>query len=313
MDDVLERLDPEVAAGLADLPPMNFTSATLESRRSMAPPVPPVSTAVERRDVVVPAGEGSPEVTVRVHRPLAGSGDLPCIYWMHGGGYVIGSYANEDGRFDRWCQRLECVGVSVEYRLAPEHPFPAPLDDCYAGLRWVADHANELSIDATRIGVAGSSAGAGLAAAMALVARDRGDIALAFQLLHAPMLDDRQMTRSSKWQVPVWSPESNRFGWSCYLGDLYGSDKVPPYAAPARAQDLAGLPPTLISVGTADGFFDEDVAYAERLNRAGVPTDLRVYPGAPHGFDSVAPDAAVSRRAMQDLEEWLTRHMQPRQ
>jgi acetyl esterase/lipase len=225
---------------------------------------------------------------------------------MHGGGLVLGSARQDDQRFDRWCARHGFVGVSVDYRLAPETPYPGPLDDCYAGLQWVHAHAAELSIDAEHIGVGGASAGGGLAAACALLARDRGVVPLAFQLLIYPMIDDRRITPSSAWEVPVWPPSSNAFGWEAYLAGLT-DDAVPAYAAAARAAHLGGLPPALIVVGTLDGFVDEDIAYAQRLNHAGVPVELHVYPGVPHGFEIFAPHTAVARRARRDTNEWLAR------
>jgi acetyl esterase/lipase len=204
------------------------------------------------------------------------------------------------------CPKLGVVGVSVEYRLAPETPYPGPLEDCYLGLRRTFEQAAELGIDPGCIGVMGVSAGGGLAAALCLLARDRGEVPLAFQLLDQPMLDDRQITPSSQEvDLAVWSRNSNTFGWKAYLGDLYGRDQVPPTAAPARATDLSGLPPTLVSVGAVDGFRDEDVEYAVRLNQAGVPTELHVYPGACHGFNLLAPNAAVSRQCNRNIEDWL--------
>ena len=261
-----------------------------------------LSDAVERTDHVV---SDDPRVVVRVHRPKAASGPLPCVYSIHGGGYVLGTYAMDDARFDRLCPTFPCVGVSVEYRLAPETAYPGPLDDCYAGLRWTFEHAAELGITPDRVGIAGVSAGGGLAAALALLARDRGEVPVAFQLLECPMIDDRQTTSSSRLDgLPIWSRESNEFGWRSYLGDLYGNADLPPYAAPARADDLTGLPPALVIVGGADGFRDEDIHYALRLNQAGVPTELHVLPGAPHGVQMFA-DSVVARRWNRIVVEWL--------
>ncbi len=232
-----------------------------------------------------------------------------CIYSMHGGGYVIGSYTMDDLLFDRWCPALGVVGISVEYRLAPETPYPGPIEDCYAGLRWVHEHAGELGIDPTLVGVHGISAGGGLAAALALLARDRGGPPVAFQILISPMLDDRQVTPSSQLDgLAVWNRESNAFGWRSYLGELYGRDDVPHHAAPARAVDLSGLPPAFVSVGALDGFRDEDVDYALRLNHAGVPAELHVYPGAPHGFQ-IATESELCRRSFRDTEEWVARQL----
>jgi acetyl esterase/lipase len=211
----------------------------------------------------------------------------------------------DDLLFDRWCTAFDLVGVSVEYRLAPETPYPGPLEDCYAGLQWVEAHAADLGIDASRIGIGGASAGGGLAAGLCLLTRDRGGAAPAFQLLVYPMIDDRQITPSSAWLDPIWPPSANAFGWGAYLGEARGGPDVPIYAAAARAQELRGLPPTLISVGALDGFSDEDIDYAVRLRHAGVPVELHVYPGAPHGFNGLVPGAAISRRANADIAAWL--------
>jgi acetyl esterase/lipase len=303
--DVMTLIDPEVAEALAALGVRfgELSDATLPSicQQRDAAPMPPLSDAVERRDYAVP--ERAP-VSVRVHREKTAQGLLPCIYWMHGGGLILGRNIGDDPRFDRWCPRLACVGVSVEYGLAPESKYPGPLEDCYAGLKWLYAHAEELGVDATRIGIGGASAGAGLAAGLALLVRDRGEMPLAFQALIYPMIDDRQITVSSGWNDPVWPPHANRYGWDSYLGDL-PKDEVPCYAAAARASDLGGLPPTYISVGALDGFADEDVDYANRLRHAGVPVELHVYPGAPHGFDGLTPGTAIARRANRDISEWL--------
>lgn len=315
--DVSSLLDPEVAAGLAALP--NFAAlspallprlraervdnAHLLSER--------LSGRVSREDRVVPGPPDAPEVALRIYRTIDADGssptNLPCVVWIHGGGYVLGTYEGEDGRFDSWCPRFGCVGVSVEYRLAPETPYPGPLEDCYAALRWVHSSAGELGIDPDRIGIGGSSAGGGLAAGLALLARDRGEVPLRFQLLIYPMIDDRFGNASHDWLVPVWPPASNRFGWAAYLGALSGTDDVPAYAAPSRATDLSGLPPAFVTVGTLDGFVDEDIEYAQRLNRAGVPVELHVHPGAPHGFELFAPQAAVAKRARAEMTDWLHR------
>ncbi len=300
-------LDPEIAAQLAVLsyaPAPSLEDLPAFRKARILATTEELSDAVERADHVVP---GDPDVVVRVHRPKGVDGRLPCIYSIHGGGYIVGTYEMDDVRMDRWCPKLGCVGVSVEYRLAPETPYPGPLEDCYVGLKWVFDNADDLGVDPTRIGIMGASAGGGLAAALALLARDRGEISPAFQLLVYPMIDDRQVTASSGWDVPIWNPASNTMGWTAYLGDLYGAPDVPYLAAPSRVTDLAGLPPAFVCVGTLDGFCDEDIDYAQRLNQAGVPTELHVYPGAPHGFDNLMPGASVSRRCRREQEEWLTR------
>ncbi len=228
---------------------------------------------------------------------------------MHGGGFLIGNRWMDDARLVPWSSALDCVVVSVEYRLAPEHPYPAPLDDCYAGLAWVHGHADELGIDRGRIGVGGLSAGAGLAAALAILARDRRQLPVAFQYLDSPMLDDRIETPSSQsdWLV-IWTRTSNRFGWDAYLGGAAGADDPPRHAVPARNPDLTGLPPAFVVVGGADGFRDEDIEYATRLNGAGVPTELHVFPGMPHGFSVFAP-GDVSEVASAAALRWLGAQM----
>lgn len=308
--DVQALLDPEIAAALKQMPPtaaltVERLPAIREGRMAQLAGI-TLSDQVERRDYAVPGPAGAPDVAIRVHRPVNQSEPLPCIFWIHGGGYILGSYLADDLRFDTWCRTLNCVGVSVEYRLAPETPYPGPLEDCYAALAWVAKQAADLRIDPAHIGIGGGSAGGGLAAGLALLVRDRGEIPITFQLLVYPMIDHRRVTVSSTWQVPIWPPASNEFGWNAYLGSLAGGD-VPIYAAPTGATDLTRLPPAFITVGALDGFLDEDIDYAQRLSHAGVPTDLRVYPGAPHGFDSLLPGTALARRARRDIDDWLAR------
>lgn len=303
--EVDQPLDPEVAEAIKDFPGFALSAEALPAMRTPVPP-PPLSDSVVRTDRTVP---GSPDVPVRVHRAVDAESALPCVFSIHGGGLVLGSYSMDDPMFDAWCPALGIVGVSVEYRLAPETPYPGPLEDCYAALRWTFEHAEELGIDATRIGIRGISAGGGLAAALALLARDRGEVAIAFQVLDCPMIDDRQVTPSSRLDgLPVWSRESNTFGWRSYLGDLYGTDDVPYTAAAARATDLSGLPPAYVSVGSVDGFRDEDIDYALRLNQAGVPCELHVYPGAPHGYQ-IAVGSELARRSARDTADWVARQI----
>jgi len=303
--DVRGLLDPELR-GILDafeLPTMD--AQTVAAIRSTPFPSQPLSDAVERTEHMVP---GDPPVPVRVHRPAGHEGALPAIVTIHGGGYMIGSYDMDSMVLDRWCPALPLIGVSVEYRLAPETPYPGPLEDCFAALRWTHEHADELGVARDRVGAYGLSAGGGLAAALALLARDR-DVPLAFQLLDCPMLDDRQGTTSIEADgLYVWNAQSNTFGWRSYLGDLYGSDDVPAYAAAARATDLGGLPPACMVVGSIDGFRDEDVVYAQRLNQAGVPCELHVLAGLPHAYQ-MAPDAAAVRLAAHCMDDWLARQL----
>jgi len=302
------RVDPAVQWDLDSMPPTPLlTTATLPAARAMRRPGPQLSGEVEHSVLTIP---GDPALRLRLHRRRAATGTLPCILSIHGGGYVMGDAAMDDVLFENWCRRFDCVGVSVDYRLAPETPYPGPLDDCYRALQWVRDHSAELGINPARVGVLGVSAGGGLAAGLSLRTRDHGDSPLSFQVLLYPMLDDRQVTPSSRWtDVPHWDPAANRFGWQSYLGPLYGAADLPVYAAPARAADLAGLPPTCVVVGTVDGFHDEDVAFAHRLCHAGVPAELHVYPGGSHGFAAPAYRAPVAVRARQSIDDWLASHL----
>jgi acetyl esterase/lipase len=197
----------------------------------------------------------------------------------------------------------------VDYRLAPETPHPGPVEDCYAALRWLYSHTGELGVDPTRIAIGGASAGGGLAAGLTLLTRDRGEVPLAFQFLIFPMLDDRTVTATEPHPYTgefIWTPEANRFGWTSLLGKEPGGPDVSPYAAAARAESLEGLPPTFINVGALDLFLEEDMEYARRLMRAGVPTELHVYPGAFHGFHMTA-NAKVSLAAVRDQLDALKR------
>jgi acetyl esterase/lipase len=309
-------IDPEIAAVLATTAFSStdiFDSLTIETIPTvrearlelMLPEAPPTTTV--GYDLVLPAGADGHAAAVRVYSPPHEGGGRPCIVWIHGGGYMFGSGLVPDRRLNVWVERLECVVVSVEYRLAPEHTYPAALDDCYAALAWTAANAQELGIDPMRIVVAGASAGGGLAAALTLLTRDRGEVPVAFQLLIYPMIDDRNVTPSSQADAPVWSRKANLLGWRAYLGHEPGADDVPTYAVPARADDLSGLPPTWIGVGTLDLFRDENIEYAKQLLAAGVSTELHVYSGAPHGFEQLAPKAAVARRFRRDISEALGR------
>ena len=270
---------------------------------------PPLPEGLEIDDRRALGRDGDPDVRIRLYRPAQLTAPAAALYWIHGGGMVLGDV----GMDDDWCAATAAgVGIvvaSVEYRLAPEHPFPAPLEDCYAGLRWLARSAGALGVDDARIAVGGASAGGGLAAGLGLLARDRGEVPLAFQLLVYPMLDDRNTATDSPSATDpkVWNRRANDVGWSAYLAGRAGSDDVSPYAAPARATDLSGLPPTYVNVGDLDLFRDEDVAYAQALMRAEVAVELHVYPGAFHGSNTFVSRSALSRRWSRDEREALAR------
>jgi acetyl esterase/lipase len=296
-------IDREIAESLRDFPDFDFSAANLPAMRAGTMFEPQSAPDVERTELTTERGD----VALSVLRPVESAKTPPVLYWMHGGGMVIGNRYMDDARLIEWCRWLGCVCVSVEYRLAPEAPYPAPLDDCEEGLRFIVEHADDLRIDRRRVGVAGRSAGGALAAGLALRWRDGADVPLAFQYLEYPMLDDRCLTVSSQLEgLPVWSRESNAFGWRSYLDDRCGTDNVAADAAPARATELSGLPPTFIGVGTADCLRDESIDFAARLCRAAVPTELHVYAGAVHGFDMFA-DTGVARTAARDSADWLAR------
>ncbi|MFD7918308.1 alpha/beta hydrolase fold domain-containing protein [Streptomyces sp. NPDC059740] len=263
--------------------------------------------SVEERSVPGPAG--APEISLVICRPTGATEPTPAVYHIHGGGMVLGhNRVGLDDLLD-YGQELGFAVVSVEYRLAPETRHPGPVEDCYAGLVWTAEHAEELGVDPGRIVVVGGSAGGGLAAAVALLARDRKGPALLGQLLMCPMLDDRNDTPSARQMtgLGVWDSAANEAGWTALLGEARGTDEVSPYAAPARATDLSGLPPAFIDVGSTETFRDEDVAYATRIWQAGGQAELHVWPGGFHGFDSIAPRAALSADAREARLRWLRR------
>ncbi|GAA3446659.1 alpha/beta hydrolase [Planomonospora venezuelensis] len=290
-----------------DMPGVRVQLAALQA--ALAPPLPHDRVTIEDR--TVPGPEGEPDIRLRTYRPAGLEADAPGLYWIHGGGMILGTVENDDARLCEYALELGCVVVSVEYRLAPEHPHPAPVEDCYAGLVWTAKNAAELGIDPGRLVVGGISAGGGLAAGTVLLARDRGGPEIAFQLLICPMLDDRNTTPSSRefTEAVVWNRTANLFGWSCLLGERTGTDDVPPYAAPARATDLSGLPPAYVDVGELEVFRDECTEYALRLVQAGVSTEFHLYPGAFHAFDGMVPGAEISRRAAAERLAVLRRAM----
>lgn len=308
-------IDPEVLAGLAPLrdaagesgpPPVgDVATRRANSRRRVALMMParPAIGGVELRHYTLETDDGA-TLTLGWYRRAGGNQPGSAVLYVHGGGLILGM--GELGALFDWAVRRYVAdsGVPmllVDYRTAPEFPYPVPVQDCFAALRWLVRHAGDLGVDATRVAVMGDSAGGGLAAAVCLLARDCGEPAVALQVLLYPMLDDRAVTPDPQLApFATWTYDDNVTGWRAYLGDGAGGYGVGAHAAPARAADLSRLPLTYIDVGDLDIFRDEDITYARRLAEAGVPTELHVHPGCPHAFEGMAPDAAVSRRAMAD-------------
>ncbi len=310
----LHLVDPELLPILANSAPLALTPETIVALRQ------------QRQDAAVKQVQSYRDLGLHIHEQQIEFPDRPpvrvCvitsvtaaekrmgILHIHGGGHLFGSPEQSLSLTSATALRQNCVVVSVDYRLAPETVFPGSLQDGYAVLNWMVSQADRLGIDPAHIGLMGDSAGAGLAASLALLARDRNGPKLAFQNLMFPMLDDRTVTETHPNPVTgefVWTREYNRIGWTALLGEEPGGDALSPYAAPARASNLAGLPPVWIGVGTLDLFLDENLDYAQRLIRAGVAVELHVWPGAFHGFHA-SDTAAVSLQARELRQRWLSR------
>ena len=304
-------VDPYLVPLLDLFPTVILNSENLAQMRSRDLPLSPIEpNDVSLRIEAVPGPAGAPDVGLHIYTPSALAAPVGCIFHIHGGGYVGGSAREMEFMHRPLAAELNCAIVSVDYRLAPETHFPGAIEDVYAALGWTFANAAALGVDTARIGVMGESAGGGYAAALALLARDRGEYRLAFQHLIYPMLDDRTCVADPHPVAGqfIWPANNNHFGWSALLGHEPGAEGVSPYAAPARAEDLAGLPPAFISTGALDLFVDEDMDYARRLNRAGVATELHVYPGAFHGFD-LMPGSEIAEAARRDSRAALRRFL----
>ncbi|MER3388029.1 MAG: alpha/beta hydrolase [Microcella pacifica] len=309
--------DVELSAALAalnEMLPPSITPDMIQPMREGGLGAPPIAELIgdrpirhEERTISGPAG--APDLTVSIFSRADHVDGGPGIVHTHGGGMIIGDRFTGAEEYLNWVMELDAVVVSPEYRLAPENPDPAPVEDCYATLQWVAQNTRDLGIDPERLIVGGASAGGGLAAGVSLLARDRKGPALAGQLLIYPMIDDRNETVSSHQVdgIGVWDRGSNDTGWDALLGDRRKTDAVSIYAAPARATDLSGLPPAFIDVATAEVFRDEDVAYATRIWEHGGVAELHVWPGGFHGFDAMAPQAALSVEARAARLAWMRR------
>jgi acetyl esterase/lipase len=320
--DLTEQLDPELKGPikmmLIQMPPTNFNdlpAARAASKQMMATMKSqmPVIPGVITEDKNIPGPKGAPDVTIRIYRPEKQSGLLPALLWIHGGGYMLGEIDQEDFTAKQFTLAGNCVVVSVEYRLAPENPYPAPLEDCYAVLKWLSTHASDLKVDPSRIAIGGASAGGGLTAGLALLARDRAEVPIIFQLLVYLMINDCNIAPASDTlpDTLFWTRENNLMGWRSYLGCKPGEKGISCYAAAFRTTNLEGLPPAYITVGDIDLFAEEDVDYARRLIAAGVPTEVHVYPGGCHAFDMLVPNADISKRFTADIHKVLKKALHP--
>lgn len=302
----LQPIAPELQASARTVMGFSKAMGTINEEMVLAsrkrggggPPAPTRLADVPVTEQVIPGPNGGPEVKLFVINAKAGT-SRPGILHTHGGGFILGTAATDVPRLQAMARELDCVIVTVEYRLAPETSYEGSIEDNYAGLRWMYGNAAQLGLDPTRIAVSGESAGGGHAALLAITARDRGEIPIAFQALVYPMLDDRT---GGATPVPPhiatvgWSASENQYGWKAFLGQQPGTATVPARAVPARTPSLAGLPPAFIQVGGVDLFVSEDIEYARRLNEAGVPTELQVIPGGFHGFDQMAPDSPQAKQ-----------------
>jgi acetyl esterase/lipase len=305
------NFDPEFHELLALLPPLDLSHRDkLDAARATMNEMTAALAAdldtsgVSWEDKAIPGPEGDPDVPIRIYRSEAATGVNAGLFYIHGGGFIVGDVESSHGQCVAVCRGLGITVVSVDYRLAPETAFPGPLEDCYAALAWTSDNAASLNIDAARLGIMGVSAGGGLSAATALLARDRGGPALCFQYLGIPELDDRLDTVSMRefTDTPLWNRPNALVSWDCYLGERYqrGAEDVPGYAAPARMEDLSGLPPAYVSTMEFDPLRDEGILYALRLLQAGVRTELHTFPGTFHG-SSLFADVPVSQRENEEL------------
>lgn len=318
---VRDRIDPQMRRQLerllAILGPRGFHGIEdLQERRrryeevgALAAARGPEESRVARRDVFVQRSGDRPDLGVRVYRPVAVRALAPGILYLHGGGMVMGSVAADDGFAAALAEDVGCVVLSVDYGLAPENRGTGPVEDCYDAFVWFAEHGAEVGVDPGGLALFGSSAGGGLACGVALLARDRGGPRPVYQMLVYPMLDDRNATASSHaiLDLGIWDRAANTEAWGHLLGADVGSDRVSPYAAPARAATVVGLPPTYIEVGDLDLFLDENLQLARRLADSGISVELHEHPGAYHGFDQLAPSSDAARRARRDRTMALRR------
>jgi acetyl esterase/lipase len=317
--------DPEMLLPLSVVAPPDAPAMTRETigavRAELARMAPSPEEAIGTLEIewsehVAPGPDGAPDLAItflaprgHAERIRAGGAPIAAVYNIHGGGMMVGNRQMDLPRLVALVAELGIAAATVDYRLAPEHPDPAPVEDCHAGLVWMAGSAAALGIDPDRLVIMGGSAGGGLSAGVALMARDRGSVKLSGQLLLCPMIDDTNSTLSSYQYLSgtTWTRQTNLLGWACLLGDRAGGADISPYAAPIRATDLSNLPPAFIEAGSAEMFRDENLAYADRIWATGGSAELHVWSGGFHGFDVFAPDSEIARAALASRSSWLRR------
>ena len=308
--------DPELQAALDLMPPLPaLPPLELLAVMRQNPMAPPLDTVIAGRplqytDHVIAGYDGGEIIVSVIQRSDHVRTDGAAVYMIHGGGMILGDRWVGADALANWVEEYDVVAATVEYRLAPEYPDPVPVEDCYAGLVWFASQGESFGFDPSRILITGGSAGGGLAAGVALLARDRKGPALVAQVLNCPMLDDRDATASTHQfsGIGIWDREANVFGWSSLLGDRVKTQDVSIYAAPARATDLGGLPPTFLDVGSAEVFREETIEYAQKIWAAGGQAELHVYEGGFHGF-GIVTTAAVSMRSQAACKAWIERYL----
>lgn len=296
------RVHKELLETFKKLTPMDLSEEKLPSIRTANKLLiqPYIDEAITQKEYFAEYDEENIQVRLKVYAPVNQADTLPVVLFIHGGGYMFGSVEGNDAKCARYVKEVNCVVVSVDYRLAPENPYPAAIEDCYLALQWIVENQVQLNIDVDRLAVVGGSTGGGLTAALSLLARDRKGPKIKFQMPLFPMIDDRCTTYSSNEfnDRRVWSKELNQFAWSMYLKGVEGD--TPKYAAPMRETDFSNLPPTYTTVGSLDPFRDETMNYVKALTEAGVPVEFHLYPGGYHEFEAMVPDSEISKRAVSD-------------
>lgn len=302
-----EHIDAELLPAFERLQPMDFEKTGVDEYKRIFNNLKgsdslPKDDEVKVYDVNIDNPDSDKDLRLRIYQPKKVQNNLAGILWIHGGGYLFGVPEQDEGQSIRFAKEVGAVVVAVDYRLAPEHKYPAALKDCYTALGWLWENADDLGINKNKIAVAGASAGGGLCAATTLLARDKGEYKIAFQMPLYPMIDDRFATPASQEDIDlrVWNNVANKYAWNAYIGELVGTDKVSAYMAPARAKNLQGLPPTYSCVGNLDPFRDDTIDYIARLSQAGVPTELHIYPGAYHAFEVIVPETQYAQNTVNE-------------